>query len=164
MEYILIIAMLAIFAIGYIIMDHLDKFISSPNYLPDIKGVDGTVNKSENALVLGESELLFEIVKLLKQHSITCTIIKDTNELNKSDSYKYLLAVDKNDLENLMMCLIGEKMMGIKCRIAICNCIDNLKIYADNHIPFLYGDNISAINLITTLLSSSSTTGGKSNV
>jgi hypothetical protein len=44
--------------------------------------------------------------------------------------------------------------MGITNRIAICNCFENIKVFKDNHIPFLCGYSITADSLVSELIPS----------
>lgn len=151
-------------AFGFVIMDKLDKFIASPNFIPDSKMTTQDENESKGALVFGRLDLSDEIIELLEKNNISYSKIVNFNQLNKSASYKYLFAVDEIDLENFMICSFCEKMMGITKRIAICNCFDNLKIFKDNRIPFLCGYSISASSLVAELIPFLHEDGGKSNV
>lgn len=164
MEWLILIVMLALFALGFIVMDKLDKFIASPLFFPDSGVINEDKGKSEGALVFGSLTLSHEIAKLLEKQNLPYTKIGNFNELNKSYSYQYLFAVDQLDLENLMICAISEKTMGISKRIAICNCVENKKIFEDNHIPYFCRDIITAPELVSTLYPSLANVGGNPDV
>lgn len=154
MDWMIAIATLAVFAFGYMIMNKLDQFIASPHFFPDRKPSERENNAVNGALVFGRFDLSDEIIELLKKLKIPYVKITDFNQLDQSMAYEYLFAVDESDFENLMICTVCEKVMGLKNRIAICSCFDNIKIFKDNHIPYLCGYSISAASLVAELIPS----------
>lgn len=153
MKWILIFLIFNFIAIGFFVMDKLDKFIVSPYSFPDTQEEQDDISSSDIVLVFGKHMISDDIVKLLEARSISFKKIADFNEFDKSNSFKYLFAVDSSDLENLMICSISQKMMGITKRIAICNSLDNAKVYKDKRIPYLYGESISAVDIVNSLFS-----------
>ena len=151
MEWILIVATLIILSFGFVFMDKLDKFMASPHFFPDRKEPVQNKEATISALVFGKLDLSDEIATLLEKLNISYTEIEDFNQLNMSAAYQYLFAVDESDFENLMICLFCEKTMGLKKRIAICNCFDNIKIFKENHVPYMCGYSISASSLVAEL-------------
>ncbi len=154
MEWVIVIATFVVFALGFIVMGKLDKFFASPRFFPDREKKERYEAESNEALVFGKLDLSDEIIDLLEKLNISYTKITDFNQLNKSVPYKYLFAVDESDFENLMICSFCEKTIGLKKRIAICSCFDNIKIFKDNHIPYLCGYSISAPALVAELIPS----------
>lgn len=161
MNYIIIFAMIGVFFLGFIFIDKICTIIIPADSILEIPGKSNIQSISRNALIFGKSGISNDLEKLLKSYNIYCNVITDIVELNKSDSYYYLFAVDNVDLENLMICSIGKKMMGINKIISLCNCPYNKKIFEDNHITFLCGENIAASQFITAaMISSSKNVGG----
>lgn len=163
---IIIIFLIMIFPLGY---QFINKFFDVFDVVDPIescseeKKVGSMENNSKKALILGNDT--DEFVRLLRKQDISCTVITDSNLLlDPSNSYDYLIAVSHSDLDNLMTCSIGSKRMGIKRMIALCNFSYNRKIYEDNHIPYLYGENMKATQFINKLLSTSLIRGGDGNV
>lgn len=164
MDYIIIVAMIVVFLFGFIAIDKFSALIDPIEFALDDVNIVQNNKKQEKVLLFGNRSISKDIIKFLEKQNISYTIIKSTNELNESSSYKYLIAVDELDLENLLICSLGKKMMGITEIIAICNYANNKKIFEDNHIPYLCGDNITASQLVSTLFLSSQKLGGDFNV
>lgn len=164
MDYFIIISVIVVFFLGFIFIDKICLLIEPNDFAIEEKNVIVSDKKSDKVLLFGNHSILKDILIFLEKRNISYTIITNTNELNKSDSYKYLLAIDELDLENLVICSLGKKLMGIPEIIAICNDAYNKKIFEDNHIPYLCGENISAYQLISTLFSHSQNSGGKTDV
>jgi hypothetical protein len=133
-------------------MDLLDKNLASPLSFPGSHPSEPVNTESKNALIFGKQDLSDEIIDLLERQNITYEKITDFIDLNKTGKYYYLFAVDDNDFENLLACTFCEKVMGITKRIAICNCFENIKVFRDNHIPFLCGYSITADSLVSELI------------
>lgn len=164
MDYIIIISMIIVFIFGFVFIDKISVLIDPVDFnLDDINEVHSN-KESEMVLIYGDLAISRDIIKLLEKYSISFMIIKNADELNNLDSFKYLIAVDELDLENLVVCSLCRKMMGITEIISICNFSYNKKIFEDNHIPYLCGDNISAFQLVSTLFPSSQKLGGKLDV
>lgn len=160
MNYIIIFAMIGVFFLGFIFIDKICSIINPNDSIFEIPGQNDMQNISRKALIFGKTEISKDLANLLRSCNIPYNVIIDAVELNKSDSYYYLFAVDNADLENLMICSIGKKMMGIKKIISLCNCSYNKKIFEDNQITFLCGDNIAAAQFIAAMISSTENVGG----
>lgn len=132
-------------------MDKLDKYIASSQCFPEIKNTISYKDEQCEVLVFGGLDISIEIDKLLKKDNIKYINVANINEVNQDYPYKYLFAVDKDDLENLMVCSILEKLKpGVK-KIAILNKKENRKVYEKYHIPFIYVDNLTALQMATEL-------------
>lgn len=152
MEILIVISMIAIFFINLIFIDKIFGMIS-----PSFKNADDIYNlktKDEltDALIYGEGVLSVEIYDILIQHNISSKIFNDLEQIDKSYSYKFLIAVDKSDLENIIVCSVCKKMMEISLIFAICNNQQNKKIYSKNHILYVCGNSFSASDIVSILL------------
>ncbi|MBP1926069.1 hypothetical protein J2Z76_001933 [Sedimentibacter acidaminivorans] len=164
MDFIIVISMIIIFYLGFIFIDKICVLLNPKDFIIDDKNSILNTNSSQDILLFGDNEISFDIAKILENYNISYSMITKTNEINEFKSYKFIFAVDKFDLENLMICSLGKKMMNSTEFIAICNCPYNKKIFEDNHIPYLYGDNIQASQIVKILFSSSMRPGGISDV
>jgi|GEM_PF-525186 len=160
MDYIIIICMIVVFLLGFFAIDKFGALIDPIEFALDDENIVHSKEKSESVLVFGNLSIAKDILKLLEKQNISYTTIKSINELDKYNSYKYLIAVDELDLENLFICSLGKKMMGITEIITICNFSYNKKIFEDNHIPYLCGDNITASQIVSSLFLSTQKLGG----
>lgn len=150
MEAIMIITVIAIFFINFIFIDNIYKIVdktAEPALAPNEKS-DGSLRE---ALVLGDDDTCQKIEDLLKTHNISSDIIKCIDDINKSHPYKYVLAVFNDDLENLTVCSIAVKIMGINNVVAICNKEYNQKIYDENNILTI-NRYASAFDIVSILL------------
>lgn len=161
MDYIIIITMIVVFLTGFVFLDEICVLFSPNDMQDDLYGEKSSAHDSKHALVFGIPPYSTDIVKILKNKSISYTLIQNANDLDKSGSYNYLFAVHESDLENLMFCSIGKNMMGIKQIVALCNCSYNKKIFEDNNILYLCKDNFSAYQFVSALLSSQNAGGHK---
>ena len=162
MNVIIIIFLIIVFPLGYQFINKFFDMIDPIESYSEERRAGSMENNSKKALILGNDT--DEFVRLLNKQAISCTVITDSNLLDPSNFYDYLIAVSHSDLDNLITCSIGSKRMGIKKIIALCNFSYNRKIYEDNHIPYLYGENIEATRFVTTLLSASLNIGDDLNV
>lgn len=160
MDYIIIICMIVVFLLGFFVIDKFGSLIDPIEFALDDENLVHSKENLEKVLVFGNLSISKDILKLLEKQNISYTTIKSTNDIDKYFSYKYLIAVDELDLENLFICNVGKKMMGITEIIAICNFAYNKKIFEDNHIPYLCGDNITASQIVSSLFLSTQKLGG----
>lgn len=80
-------------------------------------------------LIFGENELTHLIKEFCDYKSYSYKDIVDINNLNYNYKYLSLFALSDNDTDNLIISSIGNKVCAIPFTIAICNSIDNLKVY-----------------------------------
>ncbi|MFA9423777.1 MAG: hypothetical protein ACERLG_09375 [Sedimentibacter sp.] len=152
MDYIIVILLIVIFFIGFVFIDKIysiAKPVEStiPVFYPTYPN-----NISNDVLIYGDSDFCIDISNILEQNRLHSEILYDINNLDKSCSYNLLIAVSKSDLDNLTICAIGTKMMGIKKVLSLCNQQYNKKIYEENSIPYLCNSSISASDIALTLL------------
>ncbi|MDD4088595.1 MAG: hypothetical protein PHS04_11440 [Tissierellia bacterium] len=148
--FIVVITMIIIFLLGF---KFIDKIYSIA--IPSEKAKSSTdFIQFENALIYGNKPDRKELSNFFKNKNINCIFLEEIYNLDMSISYSYLIAAGKSDLDNLMICTICSKMMGTKKIIALCNCSYNKKIYEDNHIPYLFNNDISVVFLASCLFTS----------
>lgn len=150
MDYIIAVLMIAIFLIGFVFIDKIYS-IANPVELNGDTFYQSADNNLTDVLIYGDSNFCIDISDTLKQNNFNSEILYDINKLDKSCSYKFLIAVSKSDLDNLTICTIGTKMMGINKVLAICNQQYNKKIYEENHIQYLSTNCISASDVALAL-------------
>lgn len=152
MDYIIAVLMIAIFLIGFVFIDKIYSIANPVEFNGDTYYLSAADNNLTDVLIYGDSDFCIDISDALKQNNLYSEILYDINKLDKSCSYKFLVAVSKSDLDNLTICAIGTKMMGINKVLAICNQQYNKKIYEENHIQYLSANCISASDIALTLL------------
>lgn len=145
-------SIIAIFFINLFFIDEIFKIIKPSLGTIDFYCQSINDNKSIEALIIGEKDLCYEISDLLKQYSISSLILSDNNQINIEYPYKYLIAVNKSDLDNLMVCSIGIKMMELKRIISVCNDLYNKKLYEKINVPYLYKEDLTSSELVSKLL------------
>ena len=151
MEWIILTSVLALFLSGYYIMVRLDRFIASARFFPDTETFVLNKNEQCEALVFGRFDISAEIYKLLEKENIRFIKADTISEFDQSQTYEFLFAVDKDDLENLMVCSICEKLKPEIKKIATLNKIENKNVYDKYHIPFIYTGNLTALQIATEL-------------
>lgn len=161
MNYAVIISIILVFFLGFAFIDKICCIAFQLN-TPEAKDICDSEIKNEKALIFGNQQISLNIVKLLEKYDIASISIHDINELNMSDSYSYLFAVDDRDFENLMICSICSKKMGIKKIISVCNYHYNKKIFEDYQIKYLLKADEIAAQLVFSLLDTKN--GGIKNV
>lgn len=150
MQWIILISILVLFTFGYFIMDMLDNFLASSLCFSETKN-SIPEKHDHDTLVFGKPDISIDIYKLLEKEKIWFDKAETINEFNQSHPYKYLFAVDKTDLENIMICSLCERLKCGVRKIAILNDIENRNVYEKYHIPFLYADKITAIQIVSAL-------------
>jgi Trk K+ transport system NAD-binding subunit len=88
----------------------------------------------------------------LEDEGIHVTLMPDPDIQSPKQTFHYLFALSLNDVDNVLMCRIGEKVYHIKKFISICNDPKNEKIYQTSGIPFCSGEGITAQMLVRTVL------------
>lgn len=151
MNFLIIISVIAVFIVNLLFIDKIYSIVDPPVENSEKMNYCVLENKKE-ALLFGEEALCNEISELLYKYKISSEILLDINDLDKSCTYNYLVSVNKSDLENLMICSIGIKMMDIKIVLSLCNKQYNKKIYEENQVPYLTGNSLSASDFVYNLL------------
>lgn len=152
MNILIVISMIVVFFINLIFIDKIYSIVTPfPNNVEDMCKSKSNKELSE-ALIYGEGVFSMEICDLLIQHNISSKIINDLDKIDKSYSYKFLIAVDKSDLENIIICSICKKIMDVNIIIAVCNKQQNKKIYDKNHILYISENSFSASDIVNIVL------------
>lgn len=151
MNFLIIISVVAVFIVNYKFIDTIYKIADTPGK-NSIKSKKIVNENRKKALLIGDEPLCSEISDLLFQYDISPEIMYDINKLDQFYQYDYLVAVKSSDLDNLMLCSIGLKMMEIKFVLALCNKQYNKKIYEDNQIPYLIGSSLTSSDFVYQLL------------
>ncbi len=152
MDYIIAIFLIAIFFIGFVFIDKIYS-IANPVELNINTFYPSDYNIiSKDVLIYGDSDFCIDISNILEQNRLHSEILYDINNIDKSCSYRLLIAVSKSDLDNLTLCTIGTKMMGINKVLSLCNQQYNKKIYEENNIPYLCNGSISASDIALTII------------
>lgn len=151
MQWIILISVLALFISGYFIMDKLDNIFASSHCFPDAKNIVPEKKHDHDTLVFGKPGISIDIYKMLEEENIVFDKAESINELNQSHQYKYLFAVDKTDLENIVICSLCERLKGGVKKIAILNDLENKNVYEKYNIPFLYVNGITEIQIVSAL-------------
>lgn len=152
MDYIIAILMISLFFIGFVFINKIHSIANPVGFNEEEFYHSASKSNLTDVLIYGDSDFCMEISDALKQNKLYSEVLYDINKLDKSCSYKFLVAVSKSDLDNLTICAIGTKMMGINKVLATCNQQYNKKIYEENHIPYLSANFISASDIALTLL------------
>ncbi|WP_313344290.1 hypothetical protein [Sedimentibacter sp.] len=151
MNFVIIASIIAIFFINFYFIDEIFKIAEPP-----AENTDNICHKSFNnaktALISGDIDICYELSELLKQHNVSSIISNDREQLCHPYPYDYLVVVYSSDLDNLTICSIGMKMFGINNVISICNKQYNKRIYEENNIPYLFGNNLTASDIVYKLL------------
>lgn len=151
MNFLIIISVIAVFMVNLLFIDKIYSIVDPPADNSEEANNDVPENKKD-ALLFGEETLCNEISDLLYKYKLSSEILLDMNDLDKSRTYNYLVSVNKSDLENLMICSIGMKMMDIKTVLSLCNKQYNKKIYEENQVPYLAGSSLTASDFVYNLL------------
>jgi len=154
MDIILLVSFIAVALLGYKLIDV--AFNGAFTYAKVENGPD--LKKLENALIFGSKSDNKGLEEIFKDKNIKCTLVEDINDLDTSISYNYLIAVGKSDQDNIIICTIFSKLMGVERLIALCNYSYNEKFYENNHIPYFNSKDMS-FGLLTSYLFESISNG-----
>ena len=141
MNFLIIISVIAVFIVNLLFIDKIYSIVDPPAERSE-EAINSVTENKKDVLLFGEETLCNEISEILL----------DMNNLDKSRTYNYLVSVNKSDLENLMICSIGIKMMDIKAVLSLCNRQCNKKIYDENQVPYLIGNSLTASDFVYNLL------------
>ncbi|TJX12807.1 hypothetical protein E9840_11890 [Tissierella creatinini] len=144
MDYILIISFIIIAALVYKLIDVVFDNASASLEMEDKEWFP----RGDNALLFANKSFnKEELEELLKKRDLNGVFIEEINNLDTKMKYNYLIAAGDSDFDNITLCTICSKMLGVEKYVAICNYSYNKKIYEDNHIPYLFGSDINIISL-----------------
>lgn len=131
----LIISMLVIASIIYYLMRRLDHVLTKLS--TNTEHPQRSASDKHYALILGENQIADHLKTILDSNKIEYLHIKDEHKLDKSKKYNRIFAVSNDDLSNLMVCIIVNKLMGDCKTIAICNQLQDRNLFEQNNIPYL---------------------------
>jgi len=151
MNFLIIISVIAVFIVNLLFIDKIYSIVDPPAEHSE-EAINSVTENKKDVLLFGEETLCNEISDLLYKYKLSSEILLDMNTLDKSRTYNYLVSVNKSDLENLMICSIGIKMMDIKAVLSLCNRQCNKKIYDENQVPYLIGNSLTASDFVYNLL------------
>lgn len=151
MNFLIIISVISVFIVNLLFIDKIYSIVDPPAERSE-EAINSVTENKKDVLLFGEETLCNEISDLLYKYKLSSEILLDMNNLDKSRTYNYLVSVNKSDLENLMICSIGIKMMDIKAVLSLCNRQCNKKIYDENQVPYLIGNSLTASDFVYNLL------------
>jgi hypothetical protein len=145
----LILGMIIVAGIMYLLMKKLDKLIEqSKNTAEPVKQ---NIDSKPYTLILGDSPIANSLAHLLNNSRIDFLQIKDESLLDRSKYYNRLFAVSSNDLSNMLISVILNQLYNNCTTIAVCNQIQDGKIYEQNLIPYLLAEESNADSLFTIM-------------
>ena len=148
MDFIVIASMMVIFLLGYKLIDVV--FNNVPRFT---KADDSLSIVTKENILLYTSESDFEELKaFFEDKPLNCILLKDMGYLDTSVNYNYFIAASKSDLDNITISIICLKKLRLKKLVALCNLPSNKRLYEENHIPYLFGSNLSIVFLATFLI------------
>jgi hypothetical protein len=138
----LIVSMVIIAGITYFLMKKLDHYTDHDRIQSDF--LPKSNSGKSYALILGETPLADQLKTLLDSKNIDYLQIKNENNLDKTKRYNRLFAVSGDDLSNMLVCIIIDQIMEHCSTIAVCNHLQDRKLYEQNNIPYLLAHEINA--------------------
>ena len=152
MNFLIITSIIAIFFINFYFIDEIFKIIEPPAVNTDDGYKANSFYNTKMALISVDTDICIELSELLEQNNVSSLISNDIEHSCHIYHYDYLIAVYKSDLDNLTICSIGMKILEVSKVISVCNQHYNKRIYEENNIPYLYGDNLTATDIVDRLL------------
>lgn len=150
MQWMLVVILLLAFIIGYIAVSMLE-YLAPARYAHTKK-----INVTEEEivpylLIFGNGNLADNLKALLESYEIRYLQIDHINALDKTKKYTNIVAVSANDIDNIMIVRIGGKLLEIPFSIAICNQIENRKIFNDYDVFYFSAQSITAEKIAEVL-------------
>lgn len=150
MQWMLVVILLLAFIIGYIAVNMLE-YLAPARYAHTKK-----INVTEEEivpylLIFGNGNLADNLKALLESYEIRYLQIDHINALDKTKKYTNIVAVSANDIDNIMIVRIGGKLLEIPFSIAICNQIENRKIFNDYDVFYFSAQSITAEKIAEVL-------------
>lgn len=150
MQWVLVIVLLLAFIIGYIAVSMLEHL--APACYAHTKKINVTEEEiAPYLLIFGNGNLADNLKALLESYEIRYLQIDHINALDKTKKYTNIVAVSANDIDNIMIVRIGEKLLEIPFSIAICNQIENRKIFNDYDVFYFSAQSITAEKIAEVL-------------
>lgn len=137
----IIVSMVIIAGLFYLLMKKHDHVIEQHEIKSEY------TKQKPYALILGETKLADCLKALLESRKIDYLQIKDENHLDKSKTYDLVFAVSNDDLSNMLACIIVNQVMEHCRTIAVCNQLQDRKLFEQNNIPYLLAQESNADTL-----------------
>ena len=141
MDIILIVSVAIMFVICFFIIKRANNFLIGLSSQSVVK--DKEPDKKNMTIIFGDSDVAYRLMILLGHENVDYIHVNEENQIDVTGKYSHLFAVSDDDYKNIMMCIIGEKNLKIKSKIAVCNCQDYKEVYNQNHINWEAGSYIS---------------------
>ena len=139
MNIVLIILLIIYIILGFFIMKRLDKYLEKSK---DKKEKTNEVYYDDKILILGSSNLAYELINLCVELKLNYQHIKTINDgYTINDNFNGYFALSNDDFENLILCNLISNVSKNKKILSISN---------DNKNIFLYEK--SSVNLIQNFL------------
>ena len=123
--------------IGHL-MSKLDKFFAEGGFMLEDD------ERYPVAIVLGGTDLAKQVIELLQENKIPVLALSEPFLLQQEQSFRYLFALSKNDVDNIVLCKIGKKVYNIEKVISLCNDQGNKDMFISEKIRCLSSENITA--------------------
>lgn len=133
MDWMLIPLFLAFIAAGFWFMKKFDRFLDRQKAY-----VQKKAEPEQAVLLFGGTDSAKEMKKILAFEGVPCLHISQESEIDRELSYCYLFALSDNDLDNMMICRIGERILGVPGNkmVSLCNRTEHRKIFEEEGIPY----------------------------
>ncbi|HQQ89477.1 MAG TPA: hypothetical protein PLU82_04535 [Oscillospiraceae bacterium] len=143
MEWMLIPLFLAFIAAGFWWMKGLDRFLDRQK-----KHAPKKADSKQVVLLFGGTDSAKEMEKILSFKKIPYLHVSKEFEIDRGLVYHYLFALSDDDLDNIMMCRIGERIFGVPegNMVSLCNSTEHRKIFEEKGIPYqMRGSDLAAM-------------------
>lgn len=122
-----------IFIYGIYVMNKVDLFLSEEN-LEEINTTD--------ILIYGCNEISVRVKTYLDSINVKYDLVDSNMVKGIDEKYRILLMLSSDDLDNLTVYSLGKKWGRIRTAIAVCNNVENKRIYDEYgimNVDFKYG-------------------------
>lgn len=131
-----------IFIYGIYVMNKVDLFLSEEN-LEEINTAD--------ILIYGCNEISVRVKTYLDSINVKYDLVGSNMVKGIDEKYRILLMLSSDDLDNLMVYSLGKKLGRICTAIAVCNNVENKRIYDEYgimNVDFKYGYSDQFLSMI----------------
>lgn len=122
MKIIVILVILAIMLYGVKVMEKIDIFIDN--------NINEKYNNKETIILYGDEDIS-KVKELLQCNNIKYKVINDLllNKDEDNTNYVGIIALSKDDFNNIFICVATFRYYGVNNKFSICNDIQNKKVY-----------------------------------
>lgn len=132
---IVIVSILFILFFGIYGTKKVDRFI-------EINQSSTVQRNEEKVLIMGNKQVTKSIESYLDTNNIQYDIIYDNNMQRLNNSYKCLIILFNDDLDNLMACALSRKWYNIESVISVYNDFENERIFDEYGVMRISINNI----------------------